>query len=231
MEKYIFITICIFTISCAIDRSNYKSQAGQDQFINETFFHDKKNGVFLDIGAHDGMSFSNTYFFEKELGWKGICFEPLPHLFKKLQECRDCICINACVSSIEGTVPFLHLDSCDEMLSGMSGTYDQRQLNTVMNDIAQFGGSCKVLQLPAVKLNVILKQYNMYHVDFLSLDTEGSELDILRSIDFDHITIDVITVENNFNEPYVKEFLESKGFVHIIHLHVDDIYARKQLVS
>lgn len=210
--------------------AEYKSQAGQDKFVYECFFENKKNGFFLDIGAHDGMSFSNTYFFEKDLGWKGICFEPLPHLFKKLQECRNCICINACVSNQEGTVPFLHLDSCDEMLSGMCGTYDERQLQIVMNDIACLGGECKILQLPSVNINKVLKDHQVTHVDFLSLDTEGSELEILKSIDFSLVTIDVITVENNYNELHVKEFLEEHGFIFVTRLHVDDVYVRSDFI-
>lgn len=224
-----FCVIFLFWIAAA-NASEYQSQAGQDRFVNDCFFYNKKGGFFFDIGAHDGKSFSNTYYFEKELGWSGICFEPLPHLFSELSKCRDCICINACVSNIEGTVPFMHMDSCDEMLSGMCGTYDQRQLNTVMNDIAQFGGECKILQLPSVRFNNIIKKYGVSHIDFLSLDTEGSELEILKSIDFDAVTIDIMTVENNFNEPYIREFLESKGFVFITHLHVDDIYMRNGFI-
>jgi FkbM family methyltransferase len=225
--RHILTTLLFISVPLMAD---YKSQAGQDKFIFECFFPNKKDGFFLDIGAHDGMSFSNTYFFEKELGWKGICFEPLPHLFKKLKECRDCVCINACVSSDEGTVPFLHLDSCDEMLSGMCGTYDARQLQIVMNDIACLGGECKVLQLPAVNINKVLKEHQVTHVDFLSLDTEGSELEILKSIDFSQVTIDVITVENNFNEPHVQEFLEARGFMLITRLHVDDVYIRSDFI-
>jgi len=228
MHKYsLALTFFVFTSATAL----YKSQAWQDQFVNDCFFNNKKNGFFLDIGAHDGTSFSNTYFFEKELGWQGICFEPLPHLFAQLKACRNCVCINACVSPKEGTVSFLHLDSCDEMLSGMAGTYDQRQLNTVMNDISIYGGQCKLLQLPAVNINEVLKKHDVTHVDFLSLDTEGSELEILKSIDFSRLTIDVITVENNFDEPIVRDFLEAHGFTYVTRLHVDDVYVREGFCS
>ena len=206
---------------------DYKSQAGQDRFVNEHFFQNKTGGIFLDIGAHDGMSFSNTYFFEKDLGWTGFCFEPLPHLFKQLKECRECICINACVSSIEGELPFLHVDGCDEMLSGLCGTYDSRALDAVKNDTANFGGELKILQLPSVRLDTILSRYGVNHIDFLSLDTEGCELEILKTIDFSKIAIDVITVENNYNEPYIREYLTANGFIFITHLHVDDIYVRE----
>lgn len=200
------------------------SQLGQDQLFNERFLKNKRNGFFLDIGAHDGQTGSNTYFFEKELGWQGICFEPLPHLFKQLKECRDCICINACVGSTEGRVPFLHLNSVDEQLSGMCSTYDKRQLDVVMNDLSVYGGDCKIMQLPCVRLNDVLDRYGITHVDYFSLDTEGSELEILKSIDFSKVKIDMMSVENNFHEPFIREFLESKGFFFVEHVVVDDIY-------
>lgn len=220
MKKIVLFVILIGTSLHA----KYMSQLGQDQFFNERFLLNKTNGFFLDIGAHDGMTGSNTYFFEKELGWQGVCFEPLPHLYKQLRDCRDCLCINACVGTTTGTVPFLHLNSIDEQLSGMCSTYDQRQLDIVMNDLTVYGGNCQVMQLPCVKINDILEQRGITHVDYLSLDTEGSELEILKTIDFSKVSIDMMSVENNFNEPFIREFLETKGFIFIEHLIVDDLF-------
>lgn len=228
--KLVFLFSCTVLLCPAIE---YKGQFGQDKFVHENFFFNKPDGRFLDIGAHDGQSGSNTYVFEKELGWTGICFEPLPHLYKKLSECRSCICVNACVSATHGLLPFLHVDSCDEMLSGLCGTYDQRALNAVLNDINQFGGEIKMMQLPSVILyeylyeNNFLNKNGCTHFDFLSLDTEGSELEILKTIDFSKIIIDVITVENNYDEPFIQEFLLSKGYIFVTRLGVDDIYVAK----
>lgn len=55
----------------------YKSQYSQDKFLNENFFKNKKNGVFIDIGAHDGITMSNSFFYEKQLGWDGLCVEQI----------------------------------------------------------------------------------------------------------------------------------------------------------
>lgn len=227
--QLLLLVISIVLPSCAYGQ--YMSQLGQDRFVNELFFKDKKNGLFLDIGAHDGKTGSNTYFFEKELGWWGICFEPLPHLFAALNSCRDAICINACVAEQTGTVTFLHLDSVDEQLSGMCSTYDQRMLGVVLNDLKVYGGQCHVLQLPSVRLDDVLTQYGITHVDFLSLDTEGSELEILKTIDFSKITIDVMTVENNFNEPHIRNYLEQNGFIFVQRLTVDDVYVRANFIA
>ena len=65
------------------------SQYGQDILLNNLI--NKQNGFFIDIGAHDGICFSNSYLFETELEWNGICIEPLPNIFKKLEKNRKCI--------------------------------------------------------------------------------------------------------------------------------------------
>lgn len=216
-------------LPCSLS-ADYTSQAGQDRFVNEYYFHNRKGGIFLDIGAHDGVSFSNTYFFEKELGWTGFCFEPLPHLFKALNECRNCVCINACVSNIDGELPFLHVDSCDEMLSGLCATFDNRKLGAVMADIAHFGGQCKVMPVACVRLNTILQKYGISHIDFFSLDVEGHELEVLKTIDFSKITIDVITVENDYENEELRQILYANGYELVTHLHVDDIFVRNGFV-
>ena len=75
-------------------------QYKQDKYL-DTLFKKKSNGTFVDIGAHDGVTFSNSYFFEKERNWKGICVEPIPEIFSKLDETRNCIKINGAAHALE----------------------------------------------------------------------------------------------------------------------------------
>ena len=63
----------------------YYSQCGEDKFLNENFFKGKTNGVYIEMGAVDGLFQSNTKFFEDQLNWTGILIEPQPNSFKKLQ--------------------------------------------------------------------------------------------------------------------------------------------------
>jgi len=58
------------------EKHNFYSQYNQDKFIYENFFHNKKEGVFIDIGAYDGLMLSNSKFFEDTMNWTGICIEP-----------------------------------------------------------------------------------------------------------------------------------------------------------
>ena len=227
-SKFILISTCLLVTFSG--KADYHSQVGQDKFINETFFKNKTNGVFVDIGAHDGKTGSNSYFFEKELQWTGFCFEPLPHLFEQLKSSRKCVCLNTCVSAINGLVPFIHVDSIDEMLSGMASTYDQRQLDIVIRDINYYGG-CKNFSVPSVTLSSILDQHSVNHIDFLSVDTEGSELEILQSIDYKKYSIDVITVENNYSNSKIGEFLTSQGFTFVTALWPDEIYVSNNFLK
>ena len=221
------ILLLFFTANCQQD-FEYYSQPGfaQDRFLNEHVFHSKTNGTFVDIGAHDGKTFSNTYFFEKYLGWTGIAIEPLSGPYEKLKATRKCVCINAAVASKKGVSAFLSAHGYAEMLSGLTATYDPQHLQRLKNEIATHGGSYEIANIPTVRLNDILEEKNIKIVDYLSIDTEGSELEILQSIDYEKYEINAISVENNYNDTRMKSFLESKGFVLIAHLDVDEIYTR-----
>lgn len=203
----------------ALATNNYKSQAGQDQYVNEIFFKNKRNGVFIDIGAHDGVSYSNTWFYEKILGWTGICIECNPQIYNLLAKNRSCTCICGCISDIEGSVKFRQVDG-HNLLSGIESKLDAMDKIRLENLNANFN----IIDVPSYRLNNILEKNKIYYADFLSLDVEGGELDILKTIDFDRFYISIITVENNYQKPDIALFLESKGFRFITRLHVDDIY-------
>ena len=72
---------------------NYYSQINQDKYFIENINNNKQHGVFLDIGAHDGIVNSNTYALEKYLNWSGYCIEANQKIYKILRENRQCECI------------------------------------------------------------------------------------------------------------------------------------------
>jgi len=212
----------------------YWSQCGQDSYLNQRLFKGKKNGVFVDIGAHNGITYSNTYFYEKFLGWKGICIEPIPQVFDQLQKNRNCICVKGCITPKEEKLSFLQVNGNGkvevEMLSGIFDKYHPEHLKRVQREVAACGGSFEIIQVDGYVLNALLKKHNMFHIDFLSLDTEGGELEILQSIDFSKFKIDVIAVENNNNTPF-EPFLKSKGFTKLANFPWDEIYVRNAILN
>jgi hypothetical protein len=81
----------------------YYSQLGQDSFVDE-LLNKKENGFFIEIGANDGKSHSNTLFFEEKRNWLGICVEPLLDKFQELNEFRKSINLNICISDFDGDI-------------------------------------------------------------------------------------------------------------------------------
>lgn len=231
------LSIILYLLSFSHPSFNYYSQIGQDKFVHE-LLGNKKNGIFIDIGAYDGIEFSNSYFFEKELGWTGICIEPLPFAFERLIKNRSCICINGCIANFNGKAPFLKIANSDtnnywpQTLSGLIEKYDPYQLALAEFVAREQSATMEIIETSCLILNDLLEKNNITHIDYLSLDTEGGELEILKSIDFDRFDIDIIDAENNFingkQDTQVQEFLLSKGFILIKKIEWDDIYRNKK---
>jgi FkbM family methyltransferase len=208
----------------------YFSQIGQDRFI-DNFFSGKENGFFVDIGASDGKYFSNTYFFEKFKNWKGICIEPLPTEFNKLNLNRSSINLNLCVSDFEGETDFTYVEGFYDypinMLSGISDKYNSLHVERINQEVNKCGGKIESIKVPVRPLQSIFDEFGVTHVDFCSIDTEGSEFEIVKSIDFDRTSIKVFIIENNYNETNIKDFLETKGYVFHSKIEWDDVFVMK----
>ena len=191
------------------------------------FFQDKVGGTFIDIGAHEGIIFSNTYFFEKNLGWKGICFEPNPVTYQKLVWNRNCICLKAGVSDVEGVMQFVS-HPCT-WVSGFLDKYSEEHAEKWKVGEALANHSAKLIDVNCYRLNTILEKYDLDTIDLLSIDTEGGELEILKSIDYEKFLIRVIIVENIYRDPEYRSFLEDKGYTYATRLHRDEVYFRLDL--
>ncbi|HZW61607.1 MAG TPA: FkbM family methyltransferase [Candidatus Babeliales bacterium] len=229
--KKLLIALCFTITYLALAQypqpyAPYYSQCGQDKYLNEQLFHDKKNGIFIEIGAHDGISYSNAYYFEKYLGWTGLCIEPHPEKFAQLIKNRKALCIQACIASHNGTAQFLKISGEPNMLSGLYDSYDPRHLARVEKELARDGGTKEIITVQTINLTDLLAQHSINYVDFISIDTEGNELDILQSIDFMAIDIEVIIVENNFNSQDIRDFLASKRYQLLAKFQGDEIYRK-----
>ncbi|WP_413666206.1 FkbM family methyltransferase [Mucilaginibacter sp. Mucisp86] len=204
--------------------NKYYSQYQQDKFLNEVLFKNKKNGVFVDIGANDGVTISNSYFFEKNLGWAGICFEPLTEAFNKLEENRSSININGCASDKNYLDTFYNVHGYGEMLSGLKSKYDDRHLERINKTLEEYGGHITETEVQCLDINDTLKENNIKNIDFISVDTEGGELNILQAIAFEAFKIKAVVVENNYSTPDIFHFMRSKGYFRVAYLSTDEIY-------
>lgn len=203
----------------------YISQLGQDRFIDE-YFNKEEGLTFLDIGAHDGVTISNSFFLEKHRNWNGMCIEAQPNEFEKLKSNRNCICVNVAVSNFNGETDFTIVEGYANMLSGIPDDYNQTHLGRIKGEVNHYGGSINTIKVPVKKLQTILDEHNLLEIDFCSIDTEGSEFNIVQSIDFDKTNIKVFIIENNYKEINIQEFLETKGYSLHKKLEWDDIFIK-----
>lgn len=200
----------------------------QDRYVYEHFLKDLTGGMFLDIGASDGERFSNTLFFEESMGYTGICIEPRKVAFKALVERRPgSFCENVAIDSEEKEEAlFLELKGYGSGLSGLLDRYDPRHVKRISWEKNNPGNEGQdVIKVRTVKLESILDKYHMHDFDVCSLDVEGAELEILKSIDWEKTTIRVLIVENNYGDPELRKYLESVGMKYKCTLaRQDEIY-------
>lgn len=114
------------------------------------------------------------------------------------------------------------------MLSGLINEYDIRHLYRIEAEIQQYGGDKEIIEVECFNINDLLSEYNISYIDYCSLDVEGAELNILRSIDFENISIDVFTIENNYKTDEIKNFMHSKGYDLVATLGCDEVFRLKR---
>ncbi len=202
-----------------------KSQLGQDLFVlSELGF--KRNGFFVEFGAANGIDLSNTYLLEKDFGWNGVLAEPARCWHKELNKNRGVNIDTCCIwTTSDSMVTFKEVDYAE--LSTIS-LFTSKDANRNM----RLEG--KTYAVKTLTLNDLLKKYNSPSIiDYLSIDTEGSEFDILESLDFNKYQFRVITCEHNFTADREKifELLKRNGYVRKFEdiSSVDDWYFNDKL--
>ena len=169
-----------------------KSQLRQDLFVLcELEF--KENGFFVDFGATNGFDISNSYLLETKFNWKGILAEPAKKWHSELIKNRKVNIDKSCVWSVTGEeLPF------NEVNDAKLSTVDQFSSADQHKELRKSGSQYIV---NTISLNDLLIKYNAPKlIDYLSIDTEGSEFEILKNFDFNNYKFKVITCEHNFNK-------------------------------
>ena len=184
----------------------------------------KADGVFVDIGANDGITISNTLFFEKLPGWNGIAIEPIPKIYKELEKNRNCHTVNGCITQSAGKAKFLEMVGGPNMLSTLAVNNVGLTARRLRKNAKRHNATIVEIEVACFTLHSLLDKFGYKEIDFLSVDTEGGELDILKSIDFVQTRVNVISVENNYYTDAVRKHLESRGFLYIGTFKVDEIY-------
>lgn len=172
----------------------YYSQSQEDVFLNQRIFKNKRNGTYIELGALDGVLYSNTKFFEDTLNWRGILIEPHPDKFRALSYYRpNNILCNNLVSCHTEPLKYRYFVDGHAAVSGVENTLSahhyEEYFDKYINILPQ-----NAIYITPKTLSDIVKESGLKHIDFLSLDVEGHELEVLTSWNFS-IPIDIILIE------------------------------------
>jgi len=200
----------------------------QAQFLQDLFVllqsGRKRNGFFVEFGATNGRDLSNTYLLEKNFQWHGILVEPARTWHAALSRNRACSIDHRCVWKASGErVKFREVFAPEISTIGRFAGTDYRSHERAVG---------RDYEVETVSLTDLLAQYNAPPtIDYVSIDTEGSELEILQGFDFDRYDARIITVEHNYTprREQIFELLSSKGFVRKYETcsQVDDWYVKE----
>jgi FkbM family methyltransferase len=205
------------------------SQNRQDLFA--LFIHGDKPGYFVEFGACDGLYLSNTVLLEKKYKWKGILSEPAPSYYDDLVKNRKCHLESLCVANETGkTMDFLEVDyNSDKGLSGLTDFVFQDHHSEVRKN------NSSTYSVETISLKDMLDKYDApEHIDFLSIDTEGSEYLILKSYDFSrHFKAIAVEHNNTLNREKIYDLLSSKGYDRVLleFSAWDDWYIKRDLIE
>lgn len=174
--------------------ANSYSQLQQDQWVlSET--NGKRGGFFVEIGAFDGVFLSNTYLLESQYGWSGILAEPNPLLSDKIRANRSSFLCTSPVDATSGkSVTMRFVDDAPEYSSMADRAFSDINASTRRQPSTE-------IKQTTVSLNDLLHQHRApQFIDFISIDTEGNEVEILSTFDFQKYNVGFMCVEHNFTE-------------------------------
>jgi FkbM family methyltransferase len=209
---------------CA-NNSKSHGQLFQDLFVLFAL-EEKHEGYFVEFGAADGLFLSNTALLENQFGWNGIVAEPSKNWQSALQKNRHCAVDLRCVWKTSGEqLTFSETDNAE-----YSTLFDFKSIDN------HDRSNSKEYEVETVSLNDLLADHGAPRaIDYLSIDTEGSEFTILKNLDFSRWSFKIITVEHNFQKRRnpIHSLLTSHNYIRIFEAIscFDDWYVNTDLIA
>lgn len=203
----------------------YASQAGQDLVVDR-LLRGKEGGVFVDVGGYDGVTGSNTLYFEQFRGWTGVLVEPVPANHATAARLRRCPCLPVAVAPEDGTAGMIVVEKGFTQMSGLADSYDPAILDRVRADPRHVE---RRVEVETRRLDRIMDEAGIGRADFVSLDIEGGEPGVLESFPFDRIDVAVWAIENNGGAAGIGALMRERGYVLAEFCGPDEIWRKADL--
>jgi FkbM family methyltransferase len=186
----------------------------------QKYYESGYSGVCIDIGAGMGTERSNTYYFEKKY-WRCLCIEPNPGLYNHMRMYRRLAMNIACSNYDKKGVPFQIYsvnDGNQEAISSL--VVDQRLVDSHKGMI----NKVEEIKVEVKRLDTVLSRINLEKIDFVSIDTEGTELEVLMGFDINRWKPKLFVIENHFDESKFSDYLNDFGYKFSQRVGVNDFF-------
>ena len=201
--------------------NKYYGQWETDRIIEEYFPY--RDGICVEVGAYDGIKGSNTKLFE-DRGWATICIEPNPYIFKELQQNRNGLCLNLACDNFFGKAELEVFDFKSNIQSSLTSLRTDKRL---INEYSDAINKRHFVRVNVDTLTNIFNSFSVYHlIDFISIDTEGTELQVLQGLDLIKYKPKLLVVENNYNDSDIEDYLRPYNYNKILRYKVNDFYLK-----
>jgi FkbM family methyltransferase len=200
---------------------HFTSQFGEDIYVYNNFINVFNNdGIFVELGAMDGIIYSNSNFFEKSLGFSGVLIEPTEQYNNLIINRPNCKNVNLAVNYNNNKSLFFGKDAVGGLIETMSENFKNTYHN---NSESYFVNCCPFFE--------ILNNNNISYIDLLIIDVEGAELVVLETMDF-NIPVFVIIIEldssNLDKDQKCRDILLKNGFVFDIRVNINEFWINKE---
>lgn len=208
----------------------FHGQDREDEYALKNFFRGKNTGTYLEMGALDGVRYSNTMYYQ-QVGWKGVLIEPNTAMYSLLKQNRPLdVCINLAVCDHPQPVHFIGGAELGGIWEFMSEPYKQQWYSNVTPE--------DILNTPIVTcqpLHSVLRKLDVQHIDFFSLDVEGAELEVLQTFPFDFTSLGVVVIEAQGRDPgkddAVRKIMTDHGLTLHAHVERNDWFVNSSIVA
>eukprot|EP00823_Brevimastigomonas_motovehiculus_P000814 TRINITY_DN11038_c0_g1_i1.p1 TRINITY_DN11038_c0_g1~~TRINITY_DN11038_c0_g1_i1.p1 ORF type:complete len:351 (-),score=64.68 TRINITY_DN11038_c0_g1_i1:117-1106(-) len=207
---------------------NFFSQAGQDLFLEQMIFPDLYNGTFFEAGLFDGVTGSNAKFFELFKGWKGVCAEPNFEKYTKAISRRSCFAYHAAVCQKPGWRKFTVMSAPREQESGFWDGMEPFKIKILTDAIARGEATATDIMMKCIPFTDMLRSAGFHHLDLVSLDIEGGEMNVLKGLRWEDMDVDVFVIEcSNFGSQEMIELMDTHNYMLAASVGWDHIFVKR----
>lgn len=201
--------------------NKHHTQFGEDKILKK-IFSNKSTGICVEVGGCNGVTGSNTYFFEK-LGWRSVVVEPMLDFCQKIKDPRKCKVVEAAASSSAGEVEFYVAVGVETLSTIEEDINHHSRIKGLSTE------QVKKIKVKTDSVEDILVKTGIREIDFLKIDVEGHDMSVLDGVSFEKISVRNVIIEDNSQgtDSKIDDVMKAASYIRYKRTGCNDWYIKK----